>query len=52
VIFEAAHGYTANVPIAEALEPRVLVAYRLSGDPLERPHGAPVRALVPSLYFW
>jgi DMSO/TMAO reductase YedYZ molybdopterin-dependent catalytic subunit len=52
VIFESAHGYTANVPIAEALAPNVLVAHTLEGTPLGRPHGAPVRALVPDLYFW
>jgi DMSO/TMAO reductase YedYZ molybdopterin-dependent catalytic subunit len=52
VIFEAAHGYTANVPLREALAPNVLVAHRYEGRPLTRPHGAPVRALVPDLYFW
>ena len=52
VIFEAAHGYTANVPLSEALAPDVLVAHQLDGRPLPRPHGPPVRALVPSLYFW
>jgi DMSO/TMAO reductase YedYZ molybdopterin-dependent catalytic subunit len=52
VIFEAAHGYTSNVPLREALAPKVLVAHRLEGTPLAVPHGAPVRALVPDLYFW
>lgn len=52
VIFEAAHGYTANVRLAEALHPDVLVAHRLDDKPLPRTHGAPVRAVVPSLYFW
>lgn len=52
VIFEAAGGYTTNVPIEEALRPNAMVAYRLDGDPLAAPNGAPVRALVPSLYFW
>ena len=52
VIFEAAHGYTANVRLAEALDPNVLVAHRLDDRPLPRTHGAPVRAVVPSLYFW
>lgn len=52
VIFEAAHGYTANVPIREALRDNVLVAHRLSGAPLPRAHGGPVRAVVPDLYFW
>jgi DMSO/TMAO reductase YedYZ molybdopterin-dependent catalytic subunit len=52
VVFEAAHGYTSNVPLREALAPDVLVAHRLDGGPLARAHGAPVRALVPELYFW
>ncbi len=52
VIFEAAHGYTTNVRLHEALAPNVLVAHRLDGTPLSRDHGAPVRGLVPDLYFW
>jgi Oxidoreductase molybdopterin binding domain len=52
VIFEAAHGYTSNVPLREALAPNVLVAHRYGGTPLGRPHGAPARALIPDLYFW
>jgi DMSO/TMAO reductase YedYZ molybdopterin-dependent catalytic subunit len=52
VVFEAAGGYTANVRLAEALAPDVLVAHQLDGRPLPRPHGPPARALVPSLYFW
>jgi hypothetical protein len=52
VVFEAAYGYTSNVPLHEALAPNVLVAHRLEGTPLARAHGAPVRALVPDLYFW
>lgn len=52
VIFEAAHGYTANVLLAEALATDSLVGYRFDAEPLAEPHGAPVRALVPELYFW
>jgi DMSO/TMAO reductase YedYZ molybdopterin-dependent catalytic subunit len=52
VIFEAAAGYTSNVPLAEATAPDVLLAHELEGRPLPRPHGPPVRALVPALYFW
>ncbi len=52
VIFEAAHGYTANVPLDEAIAPNVLVTHRLNGRPFARKHGAPVRGLVPDLYFW
>ena len=52
VIFEAAHGYTANVRRREALADNVMVVHRLDGRPLARKNGAPVRALVPDLYFW
>ena len=52
VIFEAAHGYKANLPLREALKPNVLIAHRLFGKPLRRAHGAPARAVVPDLYFW
>jgi DMSO/TMAO reductase YedYZ molybdopterin-dependent catalytic subunit len=52
VIFEAAHGYTSNVPLRDALAPNALVAHALDGRPLPRAHGAPVRAVVPDLYFW
>jgi DMSO/TMAO reductase YedYZ molybdopterin-dependent catalytic subunit len=51
-IFEGANGYTSNVLLREALAPTTLVAHRLDGTPLARAHGAPVRALVPDLYFW
>jgi DMSO/TMAO reductase YedYZ molybdopterin-dependent catalytic subunit len=52
VVFEAAHGYTANVPLADAIAPGSMVTWKLDGRALARPHGAPVRALVPNLYFW
>jgi len=52
VVFEAAHGYTANVALREALGPKVMVARELEGAPLPRTHGGPLRALVPDLYFW
>ena len=52
VIFIAAHGYSANVRLAEALRPNVLIAHKYEGSPLPRPNGPPVRALLPDLYFW
>lgn len=52
VIFEAAHRYTSNVPLDEALADNVIVAHSLDGKPLARAHGAPVRAVIPDLYFW
>jgi DMSO/TMAO reductase YedYZ molybdopterin-dependent catalytic subunit len=52
VVFEAAHGYTSNVLLSEALKENSMVAHRLDDKPLARAHGAPVRAVVPDLYFW
>jgi len=52
VILEAAHGYTANLRLADALAAGSLVVYKLAGAALPRPHGPPVRALIPDLYFW
>jgi DMSO/TMAO reductase YedYZ molybdopterin-dependent catalytic subunit len=52
VILEAAHGYTANVPYAEAIAESCMVTYRMNGKPFSVAHGAPVRGLIPDLYFW
>lgn len=52
VIAHCEHGYTTNVPLADMLEADVLLAYKYNGEFLEPDHGAPVRTLVPKLYFW
>lgn len=52
VIFEAAHGYTANVRREEVLAPQNMIVWELEGRRLPEAHGAPVRALLPDLYFW
>jgi DMSO/TMAO reductase YedYZ molybdopterin-dependent catalytic subunit len=52
VVFEAAHGYTANLPIANALAANSMIAHKVDGAPLTVEHGAPLRAVVPDLYFW
>lgn len=52
VVLEAAHGYTANAPYAEVITPQNLVTYRMNGKPFALQHGAPVRGLIPDLYFW
>lgn len=52
VILEGAHGYTANIRLDEALAPTSLVAHRHAGEALAERNGAPVRAVIPQLYFW
>ncbi len=51
-ILEAAHGFTSNVLIGEAMRANSMVSYRMNGRPFSIEHGAPVRGLVPDLYFW
>jgi DMSO/TMAO reductase YedYZ molybdopterin-dependent catalytic subunit len=44
--------YDTNVPMADLLGGRAMVATRFDGRPLEPEHGGPARLLVPHLYFW
>jgi DMSO/TMAO reductase YedYZ molybdopterin-dependent catalytic subunit len=52
VIFESAYGFTANAPLKDATADNALITYRLNGKPFALKHGAPVRGIVPDLYFW
>jgi DMSO/TMAO reductase YedYZ molybdopterin-dependent catalytic subunit len=45
-------GYSTNVPTADLIEGKGLIALRYAGEPLEPEHGGPARLLVPHLYFW
>jgi DMSO/TMAO reductase YedYZ molybdopterin-dependent catalytic subunit len=53
--FTLAHsfdGYTTNVPTADLVGGRAMVALRYEGKPITADHGGPARLLVPHLYFW
>ncbi len=39
--------YVRGMPLARALDPTTLVAYRMNGEPLGLAHGAPLRLVVP-----
>ena len=52
VIFHAFDGYTTNLPRERFERADALIAHRWNGAPLARAHGGPVRAIIPSLYFW
>jgi DMSO/TMAO reductase YedYZ molybdopterin-dependent catalytic subunit len=43
-------GYTTNLPLKIALEPDVLFAYEIEGNPLPPEHGYPLRLVVPRRY--
>jgi DMSO/TMAO reductase YedYZ molybdopterin-dependent catalytic subunit len=44
--------YTANLPLARAVEDDVLLVHTWQGHPLPREHGGPVRMITPKLYAW
>ena len=53
--FTLAHsydGYTTNVPTADLVVGKAMVALRYEGKPIQHDHGGPARLLVPHLYFW
>ena len=52
IIFEAAAGYTSNVPTSEIQKKDVILAHSFYGEKLPQEHGAPVRALVPDRYLY
>ena len=52
VIFDAAEGYSSNIPMAEARKANVILAHSFFGEKLPPAHGAPVRAVVPDRYFY
>lgn len=52
VIAHCDGGYTTNLPIEDFLDDDVLLAHTYEGEPITPDHGAPLRTLVPKLYFW
>jgi DMSO/TMAO reductase YedYZ molybdopterin-dependent catalytic subunit len=52
VIAHAEQGFTANVPVSALADDDALVAWEADGEPLTLEHGAPLRLVVPSKYFW
>lgn len=44
--------YDTNLPVADLVGGRAMIATRYAGAPLAAEHGGPARLLVPHLYFW
>jgi len=44
--------YDTNVPVADLLGGKAMIATHFAGLPLLSAHGGPARLLVPHLYFW
>jgi DMSO/TMAO reductase YedYZ molybdopterin-dependent catalytic subunit len=52
VMVHAENSFTANLPLADLVQPNVMLAHQADGADLPRDHGGPVRLVVPHLYFW
>ncbi len=50
VLALSSDGYSETLPIDAALDPEVLVAFAMDGQPLPQDHGFPARLLVPGRY--
>ena len=42
--------YEDSLTLEQALLPDVMLAYEMDGGPISRPHGAPVRLVIPDMY--
>ena len=45
-------GYMTNLPVADLIDGRAMIATRFEDLPILPAHGGPARLLVPHLYFW
>jgi DMSO/TMAO reductase YedYZ molybdopterin-dependent catalytic subunit len=52
VMFHCADGYTAPVPLEDAMVEDSLVATKMSGKPIPVQQGYPARPFIPHLYGW
>jgi DMSO/TMAO reductase YedYZ molybdopterin-dependent catalytic subunit len=52
VLAHCVDGYSTNVPLADLIDGKSMIALLYDGAPLEPDHGGPARLLVPHLYFW
>ncbi len=50
VVFRCQDGYRTSLPLADLMQPDVLLADALAGEPLSIAHGAPVRLVTPAHY--
>jgi len=52
VMFHCADGYTAPVPLEDAMVEDSLIAFKMNGKPIPIQQGFPARPFIPQLYGW
>jgi DMSO/TMAO reductase YedYZ molybdopterin-dependent catalytic subunit len=52
VMFHCADGYTAPVPLEDAVVDDSLIAFKMNGKPIPIQQGFPARPFIPHLYGW
>ena len=52
LMFHCADGYSAPVPLEDALRDDSILAFKLNGTPLSAEQGFPARPFIPGLYAW
>jgi DMSO/TMAO reductase YedYZ molybdopterin-dependent catalytic subunit len=52
VMLTSFDGYTTNLPLADFAAEDAILATTWEGAPITRPHGGPMRLIVPHLYLW
>lgn len=45
-------NYSTNLPLADVIDGKALIATSYEGAPISPEHGGPARMFVPHLYFW
>jgi DMSO/TMAO reductase YedYZ molybdopterin-dependent catalytic subunit len=43
-------AYARSIPLAKALDPATLIAFKMNGESLPQAHGGPLRAVIPGWY--
>lgn len=52
MMFHCSDGYSAPVPLEDAMKEDSILAFKLNGKPLTAEQGFPARPFIPGLYAW